>query len=84
MGVTKSDPVKRPLVLCLAVDRPQAGLVLNYIRAYFAEIPALKGMVTRETQDGLELNNGIDIQVYRNDFNVHSSDAGWKASPARV
>jgi hypothetical protein len=67
-GRNKVRPGERPLVLCLAVDRPQAGLVLNYIRAYFAEIPALKGMVTRETQDGLELNNGIDIQVYRNDF----------------
>jgi hypothetical protein len=41
--------------------------VLGYIRAFF-ELPLLKPMVTRETRDGLELSNGVDIAVVTNDF----------------
>jgi hypothetical protein len=32
---------ERASVLCLAVDREQAGIVLGYIKSYFAEIPYL-------------------------------------------
>jgi len=41
--------------------------VLGYIKAFF-ELPVLKPMVTRETRDGLELSNGVDISVVTNDF----------------
>jgi hypothetical protein len=56
-------PGERALVLCLATDREQAKICLNYIRAFFTTIPMLKSMVTRETADGFELNNGVDVQV---------------------
>ncbi len=59
---------ERASVLCLAVDREQAGIVLGYIKSYYAEIPYLKQMVIGETQNGLELSNGIDIVVATNDF----------------
>lgn len=55
-------------VLCLAVDRPQARIVLNYTRAFFQRIPALHAMVTRETADGFELNNAAEILISTNDF----------------
>ncbi len=64
----KLRPGERPLVLCLALDKEQAKIVLNYVKAYFNDIPALRGMVTRETQTGLELSNGVDVQVYSNNF----------------
>jgi hypothetical protein len=48
---------ERAVVLCLACDRDQAGIVLGYVRSYFADILPLKDMVVRETADGLELNN---------------------------
>src|SRR5262249_27312914 len=41
----KLRPGERAVVMCLAVDRHQAAIVFNYIRAYFEEVPALKKMV---------------------------------------
>jgi hypothetical protein len=54
--------------MCLACDRDQAKIVLNYIRSFFTDIPALKAMVQRETQYGFELGNSIDITVATNSF----------------
>jgi hypothetical protein len=64
----KLRPGERASVLCLAVDREQAGIVLGYIKSYFTEIPYLKQMVTNETINGLELSNGVDIVVATNDY----------------
>jgi hypothetical protein len=61
-------PGERALVMCLACDRDQARIVLNYIRAFFKDIDLLKGMVQRETATGFELNNGVDIAVATNSF----------------
>ena len=58
---------ERALVLAVACDRDQARIVLNYIKGFF-ELPLLKPMVTRETRDGLELSNSVDIAVVTNDF----------------
>jgi hypothetical protein len=43
---------ERALVSCLACDREQAKIVLNYARSYFTNIPPLRAMVTRETATG--------------------------------
>jgi hypothetical protein len=53
---------ERPLILLLAADRSQARNLLRYVRALF-EVPPLKAMIQRETQDGFELANGIDVFV---------------------
>jgi hypothetical protein len=58
---------ERPLILLLAADRSQARNLLRYISGLF-KIPALKALITRETQDGFELANGVDISVGTNDF----------------
>lgn len=58
---------ERPLILLLAADRSQARNLLRYISGLF-QIPALKALITRETQDGFELANGIDISVGTADF----------------
>jgi hypothetical protein len=63
-------PGERAVVLCLAVDRDQAKIVHRYIRAYFRDIGFLKRMVTRETRDGFELENGVDVVIGTNDFRV--------------
>ena len=54
--------------LCLAVDRDQAGIVQNYIKSFFREIPDLARMVVRETQRGLELSNHVSISIATNSF----------------
>jgi hypothetical protein len=58
---------ERPLVLLLAADRSQARNLLRYVRGLF-QIPALKALIQRETQDGFELVNGCDIEVGTADF----------------
>ncbi len=61
-------PGERATIVCLAVDREQARIVLKYIQGYFREIALLKPLVVRETPDGLELNNGVDVVVATNSF----------------
>ena len=67
-GQDKLRPGERAQVLCLACDRDQAKIILRYIKSYFETIPALRAMVERETKDGFELNNGVDITVATNSF----------------
>ena len=61
-------PGERALVMCLATDRDQAKIVLNYTRSYFSDVELMKGMVQRETAYGFELSNRIDIAVSTNSF----------------
>jgi hypothetical protein len=61
-------PGERVQVACLAVSREQAQTVLTLIKAFFELVPALKSMVRRETADGLELSNSVDIQILTGDF----------------
>jgi hypothetical protein len=61
-------PGEMAVVQCLAVDRDQARIVLSYIKAFFDTIPDLGAMIVRETRYGLELNNGVSIEVTTNNF----------------
>ncbi len=61
-------PGERAVVACIAVDRDQSKVILEYIRSYFVEIPMLAGMLQRETQFGFELTNNVDIQIITNNF----------------
>jgi hypothetical protein len=65
-------PGENAHVLCLALDRDQASIVLNYTRAYFdledKGIPRLAGMVIGEKKDGLILKNKVEITVATNSF----------------
>jgi hypothetical protein len=61
-------PGERALCACLACDRDQARIVLGYVRSYFERIPPLAGMVTRETADGFELPNNVDVAISTNSF----------------
>jgi hypothetical protein len=55
-------------VLCLAVDKAQASIVDRYTRSYFSEIELLRGLVKRETADGLELTTGAELDVLQSNF----------------
>jgi hypothetical protein len=59
---------ERVLVACLACSRDQSRIALDMCKSYFEEIPALKKMVVRETRDGLELSNAVDLIVATNDY----------------
>jgi len=61
-------PGERAAVLCLACDRDQARIILKYIHSYFTGVRQFADLVRRETKDGLELSNGVDIIVATNNF----------------
>lgn len=61
-------PGEAPSILCLAVDRQQAQLVLRYTRALFDRVPMLRELRANETREGLELTNGNEIVVQTNSF----------------
>ena len=61
-------PGERATVMCLAVDRDQAKIVKRYISGYFSTVPLLQPLAIRETDDGLELNNGTEIVVATNSY----------------
>ncbi len=61
-------PGERASVMCLACDRAQARIVHRYVAGYFAANPLLAPLIERETDDGLDLNNGVEIVVSTNSF----------------
>jgi phage terminase large subunit-like protein len=61
-------PGERTLCACLACDRDQARIILNYVRSYFTDIPPLAAMIKRESRDGFELNNDVDVAISTNSF----------------
>src|SRR5215831_612368 len=52
-----------PVCLCLAPSQTQAAIVLNYARGILQNSPALKGLIRRETNETIELTNGVVIDV---------------------
>jgi hypothetical protein len=61
-------PGEPAVCMLLAMDREQARIIQSYVRSYFEAIPELKAMVVRETRDGLELSNNVEIVIATNDF----------------
>lgn len=57
---------ERGVVQLLAVDRDQARVCLGYLKAMF-EQKMLARMVAKDTADGLELTNGLGIEITTND-----------------
>jgi hypothetical protein len=57
------SPGERAVVLCIANDREQAGILLRYMRATLALVPMLAAMIERETSDSIELSNRVTIAV---------------------
>jgi hypothetical protein len=61
------DPANALSSLSIACDRDRARICLNSIRAFF-ELPPLKKLIQRETMEGFELRNNVDISVQTNSF----------------
>jgi hypothetical protein len=58
---------ERGIVMVIAGDRRQAGVILRYVKAFLA-IPPLAGMIQRETADTIDLNNGVTIEIQTASF----------------
>jgi hypothetical protein len=57
-------PGERGTVLIIAASTKQARVIFRYIRALLTNIPMLTKLVTRETSDTFDLNNGTTIEVH--------------------
>jgi len=57
-------PGETAMVMCLAVDRLQARIVLNYTRSFYDRIPLLSSLKSgSERRDGFDLCNGVELSV---------------------
>jgi hypothetical protein len=61
-------PGERAIVMALACDRHQAGILFGYVRGYFEAIPALKALVTHVGAESIELRNSVTVEVHTNSF----------------
>jgi hypothetical protein len=61
-------PGERGLIACLACDRNQSRIILDYIKAFFSDIPMLASLVSRTTATGFQLRNSIDVEISTNSF----------------
>ena len=59
-------PGERGVVQLLAVDRDQARVALDYVKAFFTQ-PILAQLVRKVTTDSIELTNNLAIEITTND-----------------
>jgi hypothetical protein len=64
----KVRPGENVYVMAIACDRDQAGILFNFIRGYFDEVPALKKLVRDVNADSITLSNRVVIQVTTNSY----------------
>ena len=57
------SPGERGWIFIIAVDKAQAGIIKRYVSGVFQQVKCLKGMITKETQETIELRNGVSIGV---------------------
>ncbi len=56
-------PGERATVMIIAADRKQARVIFRFIRGFLHNVPMLKAMIERETQDTFDLINFVTIEV---------------------
>jgi hypothetical protein len=57
------SPGEKGWIFIIANDKPQAGIIKGYVAGIFQGVPCLKSLVEKETQETLELRNGVNIAV---------------------
>jgi hypothetical protein len=61
-------PGERGTVMCLATDRTQAGIALNYTRGNFEHTPLLAPLIERFDGDTIRLKNRAEITIVTNNI----------------
>ena len=69
-SLCKHDLVRgeRGVLLIIAPDQRQAGIVLGYAEAAFEQSPILRQLIASRSNDALTLTNGISIEVRASSF----------------
>jgi hypothetical protein len=57
------SPGERGWIFVIATDKSQAGIIKKYISGIFHQVKCLRGQIAKETQETIELKNGISIAV---------------------
>jgi len=55
-------------VMVIAADRKQARVVMRYVSGFLDSIPMLSGLITGRTQEMIELNNRVVIEIHSCNF----------------
>lgn len=55
--------LEKGYIMCIATDRKQASVVLNYVKRIL-QLPAFRSMVVAERTEEIELSNNITIAVH--------------------
>lgn len=55
---------ERAVVACIAKDRAQARVLLNYIGGFLKERPLFARLIESEQDSAIHLNNGVSIEVH--------------------
>lgn len=61
-------PGERGTILIIAADRKQARVILRYVYALLKEVPMLARLVAAERAEGVELSNGVSIEIATSSF----------------
>jgi hypothetical protein len=56
-------PGERGTIMVIGADKRQARTILRYITALLVKVPMLAALVERETQDAIDLTNGVTIEI---------------------
>jgi hypothetical protein len=64
----KLRPGERAIVMCLATDREQAGIVFGYIKGLFEHVAPLRALASNFGRESIDLRNGVSIEVHVNSF----------------
>jgi hypothetical protein len=62
------SPGETGVVMLIAADRKQARILVRYISALLNNVPLLKPIIAKETLEGIELTNRINIEVHTCSF----------------
>jgi phage terminase large subunit-like protein len=65
---TVLSPGEKGVVMLLASDRRQARVLKQYVSGLLRSVPMLEQMIANETSEGIELDNGIVIEVHTASF----------------
>jgi hypothetical protein len=57
------SPGERGWIFIIAVDKQQAGIIKAYVSGIFHRVKMLRDLIAKETQETIELRNGISIAV---------------------
>lgn len=64
----KLKPGERGVVMLLASDRAQAGVLFRYIEAMLDDVPGLSRFVLARTKESISLTTGVSIEVHTNSY----------------